>query len=253
MNCIWCKNIVVESVPEHIIPEPLGCPQNFILENKEICKECNNNLGHIDQALIDDFDIIIFQNNIHRKKNKKPIISNRGNLFGKDTSYGNTYFINMENYIIRTPFGDKVSSFKGQKRNIKAKFSLNGDKAKVNFSTEIGNSQKFVRGIYKIGFEALVFRYGVVEALKTKYDSIRQYVMEGISKRKILISTPEKLIYKNELFDFWLTEKDDYVATFRLGYFDFVVDLSVDMNTIETMEKEIIKNGWQNSYKVIYR
>lgn len=251
MNCIWCKNTVVESVPEHIIPEPLGCPENFILKDNEICKACNNNFGHIDQALIDDFDIFLFNNNIPRKKNKKPLITNRGNLLGKHTSYGKTYFINKENHVIQSPFGDKISFFKNRKRNIKAKFFINGERARVNFSTEIGNSQKFVRGIYKIGLEALVFRFGVEEALKDKYDSIRQYVMQGKGKRKMLISISECTNYKNELYNFWLTENKDYVASFRLVYFDFVVDLSTDMSAIENMEKEISKNGWQNIYKII--
>lgn len=253
MNCIWCKNAVIESVPEHIIPEPLGCPENFVLKDKEICKRCNNNLGHIDQALIDDFDIFLFNNNIPRKKNKKPLIANRGNVIGKQTPYGKTYFISMENHVIQSPFGDKISSLKNQKRNIKAKLAINGDKATVNFSTQIGNTQKFVRGIYKIGFEALVFRFGVEEALKEKYDSIRQYVMEGKGKRKILISICEDANYKNELYNFRLTENKDYVASFRLGHFDFAVDLSMDMNAVENMEKEISKNDWQNIYKIIYK
>ena len=253
MNCIWCKNKVIENAREHIFPEALGCPENFILENGEVCKNCNSNLGHIDQAVIDDFDILVFQNDIPRKNNKKPIINNRGNLLGKHTEEGKSIFINMENYAVESPFGDKISSSKGQKRNVNATFSVKGKKAKIKFQITIGESQKFVRGIYKIAFESLVFRLGIEEANKSKYDIIRDYVLNGIGKRKILINFVDDAEYKNTLYNHWETEFNDYVFVFRLGYFDFTVDLSEKMYAIQDIENEIEKNKLSNMYTVIFK
>lgn len=115
--CIWCKNIIGSRTREHIIPEPLGNPADFMLE---LCRPCNNSIGHLDQAVIDEFDIPIFNAGIPRKRGKPPIISNRGNVEGRVTPTGPEIHINMESHQVISPTGITIASFRGSNRNIKS-------------------------------------------------------------------------------------------------------------------------------------
>lgn len=246
MKCIWCKNTVVEKVVEHIIPEPLGCPEDFLLQNKEICGRCNNNLGHLDQALIDEFDIFAFKNGIPRKKGKKPIINNRGNMVGKYIYDEKVIFLNMDNTPFLTQFGDKVSSYGNSKRAVNASLSSDGSIAKVNFKLNCFSSPKFFRALHKIAFESLVFSVGVEEGLNPRYDSIREYVLHGQGTREVLFTTTDDGFYKNEFYGLEKTKNDEYLSLFRLAHFEFGVDLSSNMDLIKVIKKRI-ESG--NEYK----
>ena len=101
-SCIWCKKEVTANSLEHIIPEALGCPDTFVLNNYEICNECNNRFGNIDHALINAFDFFAFMSGIPRKKGKSPVISNKGNFYAHYVDGKPELHINMNknrNYV----------------------------------------------------------------------------------------------------------------------------------------------------------
>jgi hypothetical protein len=100
-KCIWCLNESTVNHVEHIVPEALGCPDNFVLTNEEVCIKCNNGLGHIDQAVIDDFDFPAFMAGIPRKGGKPPIISSRGNVKGAVEPNGPGISFNMEKHAVK--------------------------------------------------------------------------------------------------------------------------------------------------------
>jgi HNH endonuclease len=60
LPCIWCTKLNASTAVEHIIPEALGCPNGFVLKDGAVCESCNNNLGHLDQAVLDEFDMLVF-------------------------------------------------------------------------------------------------------------------------------------------------------------------------------------------------
>lgn len=76
--CIWCLKPSTDSDKEHIFPEALGCPPELMLPGHAVCRKCNNDLAHLDLAVIDDFDFSRFLYGIPRKKNRPPEISGRG-------------------------------------------------------------------------------------------------------------------------------------------------------------------------------
>ena len=145
--CIWCKTHKPDWAIEHIIPEPLGCPDGFILSNGAVCRTCNNNLGHLDQAIIDDFDIFVFMAGVPRKRGKPPAIHNRGNMLGTWDESGKVISINMERYPVRSQDGRLLSNFGKSRRNIKASIRRSGELGEVSFGAPIGENPKWRRRI----------------------------------------------------------------------------------------------------------
>lgn len=52
-TCIWCRQSVKDRIPEHIIPEAIGCPDGMVLDRGEVCGECNHRLAKLDRVLAD--------------------------------------------------------------------------------------------------------------------------------------------------------------------------------------------------------
>ncbi len=246
--CIWCKNEVKKFSVEHIIPEPIGCPKDFHLEKGDICNPCNNKLSKLDQAVIDEFDIASFMAGIPRKRNKTPLINNRGNLVGKYTEEGKAVFVNMERNSINAIDSTHLSKYGKSPRNIRAKFKRDGQIAEVSFQTSFGNSPKFVRGIYKIAFSSLVYFLGSKLALKREFDSIRNYVLYGKGKRKIIYKPCSDESYKNRVWPPYLKNQNEYVVVMRIAFVEISVDLSPKSTVFPSLLKELKKHhgdhGW---------
>ncbi len=246
-SCIWCLQPSKAKAREHIIPEALGCPDGFWLENGEVCKSCNNKLAHLDQAVIDEFDTLLFLNGIPRKKNKPPVVSNRGNVTAYYNNNEPIYFINMDPKPILFD-GRYVGSFGKSKRNIKANFDIKGSDAHISFSVTFGENPKFIRGIVKIAMSSLVYFIDHNEVLKSKYDSIRKVVTKNEGCRKIFCGESKDLKYRNQVWSPYRDEEGNYLLIFRLGIVEFIVDLSPDMRNMPILYKNAMElygtKGW---------
>src|ERR1700690_2605137 len=82
MRCIWCRKQTSVEPEEHIIPDSLGCPDDLIFRNGEVCGKCNGKNGVLDQALIAEFDIARIMASVPNKKGKPPQIATRANAEG---------------------------------------------------------------------------------------------------------------------------------------------------------------------------
>ena len=186
-HCIWCLNSSGGRHVEHIVPEVLGCPPKFTLPEEVVCQSCNNGLGHLDQAVADDFDFVSFQADIPRKKGRPPVISGRGNVYGFTGLNGPEIIFNMGPNPIVTASGSSIAAFRGSERNVKPRFTREGSYTRVSFQVTFGQSKKFHRGIYKIALSALAYFVGADELLKPKYNQLRQYVRKGTGTRHFLV------------------------------------------------------------------
>lgn len=225
-TCIWCLNESIGNHVEHIVPEALRCPDDFFLTNKEICEGCNNGLGHIDQAVIDDFDFSAFMAGIPRKRGKPPIISSRGNVRGTVGKNGPEISFNMESHAVVDHTGTVLPGFRKRERDVNAQLAQSENQGKVDFSIEFGRRKKFIRGIYKIAFSALTYFVGVSETRKQKYNGIRQYVKKGKGTRHIILGGAERSGYYHSFKPPWVSEFGDYTMQFVLCGVTFIVDLS---------------------------
>ncbi|MCX6647286.1 MAG: hypothetical protein NTY09_13150 [bacterium] len=224
-NCIWCKINNTSRDSEHIIPEALGCPENFVLKSGVVCKKCNNGLAHLDRAVIDDFDLICYMSSIPGKRNRPPEIKGRGNLIA--TSNPRLMSINMGTKTVVLDDGSKLAGYGKSDRNINAQFNVEGNLCTGNFATELGKDPKFIRGIYKIGLSTLAFYLGGQKALSNEFDQVRSFVRFGETSRSILLQQVDDTEYKNEAWPPYVKD-NAYFVIFRLTKVNFYVDLSND-------------------------
>ena len=247
--CIWCKEESSSRSIEHIIPEALGCPDGFYLKEGDVCKSCNNKLAHLDQAVIDEFDISSFMWDVPRKKNRLPAIDNRGNLIGKYINTKNkAILINMGSRAIEME-GHRVAGYGKSKRNVKAKFEKYGLNARISFSIEFGEGPKFVRGIMKIALSSLAYFIGTKDILLPKYDLIRDYIVNNKGQRKILLTAIENEPYRNQVWAPYVND-DGYAIELRIATVAFFVDLTPNMTIHPVIYEKAMQKfgtkGWNS-------
>lgn len=245
MKCIWCKKN--HSIPskEHIIPEALGCPNGFLLSNGEVCLKCNNGLAHLDQAVIHDFDFLKFMKGIPRKKGKSPEISTRGNVVGYHKQNEKIIFFNNDRKEKISFDGRLVSPIGKSKRNVYADVSQKG---KVSFQSTLGENPKFARGILKIAFSSAVYFLKPDQFLKSEYDPIRNFVVNGQGERKIILFPAEDQNYRNEVTPLGSDSLKELMIFLRLGHLNFLVDVTPEMSVFPKLRREAEalygKKGW---------
>ncbi|MEO7623235.1 MAG: HNH endonuclease [Gallionella sp.] len=237
--CIWCLGIAEGGHEEHIIPEALGCPPGFVLPGTVVCRKCNNNLAHLDQAVLDEFDFPVFMAGVPRKKGKKPIIRSRGNVLATVEKDGPTYTFNMESYPVKGHDGSHLAGFRGSKRDVRGKFSKQGDGAAISFDVSFGQSPKFVRGITKIAFSSLAYFLGAQTALSSSFNPVREFVRDGIGKRHLLLMFGEDKTYRNNVLAPYVSPTGEYSIALRIACIEFLVDLSEKESNFMTFQSKM--------------
>lgn len=247
-QCIWCLNNDAPAAVEHIIPEALGCPDGFILSKGEVCRACNNGLAHLDQAVIDDFDLLTYINNVPRKKGRPPEIRNRGNMVGTKGSTGKIVSINMNRYPAEAHDGSKLGALGKSDRNIGASFKRDGELGEVSFSVQIGQNPKFRRGIVKIALSSLSYFLGNEAAAASGFDPVRTFVRNGKGDRRLLLMVTNDTGFRNQAWPPFQSATGEYAVTFRLAIYEFCVDLSPNMTLFPMLKKKAAEtfgsSGW---------
>ena len=247
-RCFWCLNEARGNHIEHIVPEAIGCPPGFTISSEWICVRCNNGLGHLDQAVGDDFDFLALMNGIPRKGNKPPKISSRGNVLGTVETDGPAISFNMGNAPVTAHDQSELAPYRGRDRDIRATFDSEGLTGTVSFDVKFGASRKFVRGIYKIAFSALGYLVSFEELYREKYNFVRKYVRKGVGDRHILLYPEPDGAYSHHFGSPIISDPHNYLMSFRLGHIRFFVDLSETEFAYERLkaesEKQLGKKGW---------
>lgn len=186
-NCIWCKLPVRKSNVEHILPASLGCPEHFVLRDR-VCMACNNGLGHVDQALLRDFEIIAFMRGVRRKGGRPPAINSWEAVRGRYSADGPELCLNAGPQMVEA-WGQnlRAASLRNGIHGITAEPMIPGQKCTIKFQQQIGRDPKFRRAVYKVGFGTLTYFSGANEALKKEYDAVRAFVRKGIGDFDVLM------------------------------------------------------------------
>jgi hypothetical protein len=248
MPCIWCLSHCEGTHEEHIIPEAMGCPPGLTLPGSVVCRGCNNGLADLDQAVIDEFDMLTFLAGVPRKKGKPPVIRSRGNVVGSRDDHGSAITFNMENRPVKAHDGTTAAAYRGTNRNIRAKFNTDENLACVQFQVPFGQGQKFLRGLTKIAFSSLTYFHGPSVALHTAFDPIRAFVRTGVGKRHVLMRGSDDKKYINRVWAPYVSQSNGYALTFRLACMEFLVDLSAEETYIPMFYSQAMslygKDGW---------
>lgn len=247
-TCIWCRGTNLPSSVEHIIPEPLGCPEGFVLSDGEVCRSCNNGLAHLDQAVAEDFDFLSYMAGVPRKKGRPPEIRSRGNVVGTRGLAGKEISINMERHSVKAHDGSRLAPFGRSGRNINATFEHDGRIAKSSFSVSIGQDPKFVRGIVKIAFSSLAHFLGAATVLVENFDPVRAFVREGKGERPILLMSSPDGGYFNQVWLPYRSASGHYAITIRLAVLKVFVDLSPTLELYPLEKQKLIETYGQSGW-----
>ncbi len=245
MVCIWCKSVDPNPSIEHVIPEALGCPPGLELRDGQVCTRCNNALGHVDQAVVNDFDFMLFINAVPRKGGKPPVITGRGNVCAWHDAEGGQIRFNMESSPVAVA-NRRLSPFRSRTRDIKVATESVGSEGRFHFQTQLASSPKFARGLYKIALSLVAFFWGEETALLTRFDWIRKYVTRGDGESRIIL-TPRTVI-ENRV---WVpTGRDELpeLAMITLMGVDFLIDLTRSGRVFDDLKDQFRKHygrdGW---------
>ena len=257
IRCIWCGANDPDAVPEHVFPAALGCPDDFCLTNGEVCTDCNHRLGHLDQAVIDDLDVMAFIRGVTRRGGKPPLIGNRRNLRAEVKDGEPILYINAERHAVDLGDGRTLPGYRGSGRDVPVSFTVdrNSGKATVKLSTTIGTSPKFARGLHKIAFACLAYHSGYEMCQSERYNEVRNFVRAkgrrgGQPRRRevLMLAGPSEPFR----FQSWLPVGPEQgcreIVPFRLGAPEFVVDLSPGQihlpRLVAECERQFGKDGW---------
>ena len=183
--CIWCCKPVVDASVEHIVPDALACPPDFVLRHC-VCKSCNNGLGHIDQALLHEFEIMGFTADVPRKGGKKPSVGTWASVAASHAQGEKQLHLNADKAPVMVG-GKKLAP--SNKANgitdvsVKEKDGL----TEIKFSQDFGRHPHLVRALYKVAFGALAFFGGAEQAPSARYDGIRAFVKNGAGSYRALM------------------------------------------------------------------
>lgn len=228
------------------MPEAIGCPPEFVFTDGTVCTECNNKLGHVDQAVIDEFDIFCFENAIKRKKNRTPVIRSRGNMVGDYKNGEKYYTINMEKHSITDPHGNKVAPYRGKERDVKANIETSNRIGEISFDIPMSNRKKLRRGLVKIALSSLAYYLDSKLALNAQFDPARRFVKDGKGERPILWSISEDLNFRNQVWPPYVDKNNNYSVILRIAIIEFAIDLSPDVSLfyeLQEKSKELYAKG----------
>lgn len=239
MICMWCKHRSREWAIEHIIPEGIGCQADFVLTEGQVCRNCNNGLGHVDQALLDSFDFPRFIANQTQKGNRPPAVLSRPNFKAYSSRPENEVLINAGRTPVKTRTGDVLSPPRGKRGEVRCEIEVHGGLATGRIRMEVGHHPKLSRAVHKVALESLSFFLGNEASWDDRYDAVRDYVRENKGSRLILLIFPHEWKYQHEVWPPWVDQDGNHAVLMQLCGIEFVVDLSPSQKYLPQLKDQL--------------
>lgn len=249
MLCIWCGKPGGPNEPvEHIVPEAIGCPEDFILTRGEVCGACNSGLADLDQALVADLEIYALMANVPRKRGKAPKVSSYGNFKAQVLDGHMTAYFNMENVAKTAPDGTVIPAFRGRERDIRAHFSVEGNQATVEYQMEFGRSPKVARALVKMAAEYVCWSQGAELAREVIAGPVADFVRDGRGSRPIIHVVADMSKYEHAFGTIGRVSDGSLFCLFHLAHFAFVIDLSPGLGAFRDIAAQMYASlggtGW---------
>lgn len=203
--CIFCKNDSSENTSiEHIIPESMGCPDNFYLPRGSVCSKCNNEtLSQLDNALKRFFGLLVPWYILANKKGN-PATFKSSNIFAENKAGDLQIHLNIKGKPVQIKEGIRLKSLsqnQGVINNIIWQ-DIDGIAAKINFKQKFDMNKSVKRALHKIAFEYLCFLKGKEYVMSCEFDCVRHFVIEGVGEREILMGEKYQVGDKDGLHQF---------------------------------------------------
>ena len=246
-RCIWCLQTDQKPSREHIVPEVLGCPSDWILSNGEVCELCNNRLGFLDRVLADEFDLLRLHVGQVGKRGKPPKITGRPNLRGERRPYGPDILVNMGRKIANHPHYGVIRPPTGNPRDVQADFSVDGSIARIRIRVQVGATKEFARAIHKIAFTWLAKAQGPGVAWRKTFSAVRDFVLCATGTRYVL-GKPARQSEYHRAGTVYSWGDGCSCVEFTICGNSFMVDLSPRQQVLPVLVGEMSRthgrNGW---------
>ena len=239
-TCIWCGGDSTGASPEHVIPEALGCPENAVLRNGEVCDSCNHGvLASLDQALVASLDLPRWEAGVKGKKGKPPKVSTRSNVYAETTSEGPVMHINFGPQDVVLPGGRVLKAPTKSANAVCGGMHIEGKQAVIHNQAQVLHLPDCARALHKIAVEAVALILGRDVVLQPSLDAARQYAREGKGSRQVLLLKPAGgSAYVNQLYPPY-TREGSYCVAFKLCGIEFVVDCSPEQASLPDLKASL--------------
>jgi hypothetical protein len=217
-------------------------------QGPSFARSATTGLGHLDKAVADEFDFLVFMAGVPRKKGKPPLIKSRGNVLGSIEATGPTFTFNMEKHSVTAHDGSRLAPFRGSQRSVRATLSRDGDVGTVSYDVSFGDSPKFIRGLTKIAFSSLAYFLGPDAARQSAFAAVRSFVLDGRGSRHVLLCHSGDAQYRTSAWAPYRNQCGGYVVTFRIAQTDFLVDLTEEESELPILRAKMREQhgdaGW---------
>lgn len=252
LYCIWCGQMTSANEPvEHIVPHAIGCPEDLILTNGEVCGTCNNNMGHLDQALVQDLEVYAAIAGVPNKAGRTSRISGFGNLRADDLGDGLVYHFNMEPHPVEIRPGVMLAGYRGKPRDIKAKMKAENGRAEITFGMEFGVSPKVARALVKLGAEYLCWQLGRDIAAEVIRGPVADFVLRAAGYRPVVLFAADKEKYEHVFGNILQTPQGHYACCFRLAHSHVMVDLTPDVSAFPVFAEALYQQHGGESWTTL--
>ncbi|MCB2059326.1 MAG: HNH endonuclease [Novosphingobium sp.] len=245
-DCIWCSSPVRKASIEHILPEALGCPPGFCLTDC-VCMACNNRLGHVDQALLRQFEIIAFLGGVRRKGGRPPSIDNWAPIKARYAENGPELHMNAGPQTVDA-FGARLPA--ASPRNgiqfVSLEPRIPGVRTELKFEQEFGRGPKFSRALHKVAFGALAYFVGAEEARSHRFDPVRDFVRNGRGQFNVMMTCAQQLGGHRFNPPVYLPERTLPIVEFEIFGVAFLLDLDVEQKGLMQVRDALIAHSASN-------
>lgn len=235
--CIWCLSGRYTPSEEHVFPDALGCPPEYILR-RGVCRPCNNRLGHIDHALLRQFELIAFMQGTPRKGGRRPSVDSWASLLGREGAAGRELIVNAGRGVWEVG-GRRLAAASARTGLLEPKLTIQGAVAEASFSLPLGDDPKFNRAVYKVALGAVALVRGAAHAAAASFDPVRRFVLDGEGGFSLL--APHELEPPTSPMGAWLYEKGGGPPTvlMRIYGVSLIADLDPEGRGLDEAEASL--------------
>lgn len=221
--CIWCAQRAGTSL-EHIVPDALGCPTEFVLK-RGVCTRCNQRNGKLDRALLVPFEIVTVLKGVPRKRGKNPTVDGFSSISSGYDANGPAFYINREKHPILAPNGKWLGAATASDPIKNAKWEERPDgTAQISYEQELRFDRKAVRGLFKIAVEAIAFFEGLDAARLSALDQVKRFILEGAGNFRAIITPDQNPTYESYFAPSFAKDGFDRVVGVTILGVGFVCD-----------------------------
>lgn len=237
-TCIWCGDGPAESL-EHIAPDALGCPPEFVL-TAGVCARCNHRNGRLDRALLVPYEIMTVVKGIPRKKGKRPTVDGYSSFSSSYDANGPVIYINREKHAVQPPIGKRLGGTNADDPIRDAKWEVRPDgTVNISYKQELRFDRKAVRGLFKIAIEAIAFFEGLDAARDPSLAHAKHFVMEGGGNFRAIMMPDQTAAYDSYFSPCFTKEGHSRVYGMTLLNIGFACDFDPQFRGGETLLAEL--------------